>query len=161
MTTTTHQNTRADTHSQHMACELQLEYIYMYALSSSSPALRLHTPKPHQYSINIFFCLLHYQMCYMTVNTQAQTHAQIHIHTQIPAYVQLPALFQPCVPLQPSAHLRHSQVPCPATISVNPPVSAKTLIITHRLCIISVDGNEVAAFYPLALCTMATRSQLL
>ena len=49
----------------------------------------------------------------MTVNTQVRTYAQIPIHTQIPAYAQLPALFQPCVLSQPSAHLCHSQVPCP------------------------------------------------
>ena len=43
-----------------------------------------------------------------TVNTQAQTHAQI------PAYVQLPALFQPHVPLQPSAHLHHKPSALPS-----------------------------------------------
>ena len=96
----------------------------------------------------------------VNVNTQAQTLAQIHIHTQIPAYVQLPALFQPHVPLQQSAHLCCNQAPGPATISVNPPVLAETLIIPHRLCIISVDGNEVAMFYPSALHTLATGSQL-
>ena len=95
-----------------------------------------------------------------TVNTQAQTHAQIPIHAQIPAYVQLPALFQPHVPLQESAYLRHNQAPCPAMISVNPLCSAEMLIITHKPCIISEDGNEVAAFYFLAPCTLATRSQV-
>ena len=49
-----------------------------------------------------------------TVNTQAQTHAQIPIHAQIPAYVQLPALFQPHVPLQPSAHLHHKPSTLPS-----------------------------------------------
>ena len=94
-----------------------------------------------------------------TVNTQAQTHAKIHIHAQIPAYVQLPTLFQPHVPLQPRSHLHCNKVPGPATISVDLPVSAKALIITRRLCIISVDGNEAAVFYLLALHTLATRSQ--
>ena len=56
--------------------------------------------------------------------------------------------------------IRHNQAPCPATISVDPPVSAETLIITHRLCIISVGGNEVAAFYPFSLHTLVTGSQL-
>ena len=73
------------------------------------------------------------------VNTQVRTHAQIHIHTQIPAYVQLPALFQPCVLLQPSAHLHHNQAPSPAKIPIDPLVLAKTLILTCRPCITSVD----------------------
>ena len=90
-----------------------------------------------------------YSMC---VNTQAQTHAQIHIHTQIPAYVQLPTLFQPCVPSQPSTHLHHNQAPSLAKIPIDPPVLAKTLILTHRSCTTSVDGNEAAAFYPLQPC---------
>ena len=90
----------------------------------------------------------------LAVNTQTQT------HTQIPAYVQLPTLFQPCVLSQPSTHLCHNQAPCPATISVDPPVLAETLIITHRLCIISVGGNEAAVFYPSSLHTLATGSQL-
>ena len=81
----------------------------------------------------------------MTVNTQTQTYAQIHTHAQIPAYIQLPALFQPRVPLQPSIHLHHNQVPCPATISTDPPSLAETPLITHRLCIISIDGNGAAA----------------
>ena len=98
-------------------------------------------------------------LCSLLVNTQAQTHAQIHIHAQIPAYVQLPALFQPCVLSQPSAHLHHNQAPCPATISIDLPVSAEALIITRRLCIISIDGNEVAMFYLSALRTPATGSQ--
>ena len=60
------------------------------------------------------------------VNTQVWTYAQIPIHAQIPicaqipAYVQLPTLFQPRVPLQPSAHLCHSQAPHPATILIIP-----------------------------------------
>ena len=82
------------------------------------------------------------------VNTQAQIHAQIHTHAQIPAYVQLPSLFQPHVPLQPSAHLCCNQAPGPATISIDPLVSAETLIIAHKLCIISVDSNKAATFYP-------------
>ena len=82
------------------------------------------------------------------VNTQAQIHAQIHTYTQIPAYVQLPTLFQPRVPSQPSVHLCCNQAPGPAMISIDPLVSAKTLIIARRLCIISVDSNEVATFYP-------------
>ena len=44
-------------------------------------------------------------------------------------------------------------------ISVNLLVSAEALIITHRLCIISVDGNKAATFYLLALHTLATGSQ--
>ena len=86
--------------------------------------------------------------------------AQTQIHTQIPAYVQLPALFQPHVPSQPSAHLHCNQAPGPATISINPPVLAETLVITHRLCIIYIGSNEVAAFYPFSLHTLATVSQL-
>ena len=66
----------------------------------------------------------------VSVNTQTQTHTQIHIYAQIPAYVQLPTLFQPHVPSQSSTHLHHNQAPCPATILVNPPSSAETLIIT-------------------------------
>ena len=62
----------------------------------------------------------------VTVNTQAQTHAQI------PAYVQLPTLFQPHVPLQPSAHLCCNQTPCPAMISINPLCSAEMLTISHK-----------------------------
>ena len=95
-----------------------------------------------------------------SVNTQAQTHAQIHIYAQIPAYVQLPALFQPHVPLQSSAHLRRNQVLCLAMISANPPSSAETLIMTHRPCIISKGSNEAAVFYPSALRTLATGSQV-
>ena len=63
-------------------------------------------------------------------------------------------------PSQPSTHLHRNQVPCPAMISVDPPVLAETLIITHRLCIISGGGNEAAAFYPFGLRTLATGSQL-
>ena len=81
---------------------------------------------------------------YLTVNTQTQTYTQIHTHAQIPAYVQLPALFQPHVLSQPSAHLCCNQAPCLAMISTGPLLSAKTPLITHRLCIISVDGNRVA-----------------
>ena len=72
-------------------------------------------------------------MCMHIVNTQAQTHAQIHIHTQIPASVQLPTLFQPRVPSLPSTHLHRNQAPGPATISINPPVSAETLIVRYRI----------------------------
>ena len=71
----------------------------------------------------------------LSVNTQTRTHAQIHIHVQISAYVQLPALFQPSVPSQPSTHIRHNQPPYPAMISINPPCSAKMLVITRRPCI--------------------------
>ena len=47
-------------------------------------------------------------------------------------FFQLPILLQPRVPLQPSAHPCHSQAPCPATISVYPPVLAIALIINCR-----------------------------
>ena len=71
-------------------------------------------------------------------------------------------------PLYLSLMFCHSQAPISAAtkclaqpeISINPPSSAETLIITHKPCIISKDGNKVATFYPLALCTLATRSQV-
>ena len=85
------------------------------------------------------------------VNTQTQTYTQIHTYAQIPAYVQLPVLFQPHVPSQPSTHLRHSQAPCPTTISANPLVLAKALIITYRLVGISIDGSTTATLDPFQL----------
>ena len=90
-------------------------------------------------------------MCHthnIIVNTQTWTYAQIHTYAQIPAYVQLPILFQPHVPSQPSAHLHCSQAPCPTTISTDPLVPAKALIITRRLVGISIDSSMMAALNP-------------
>ena len=77
---------------------------------------------------------------FITVKTQSWAHTQIHTHAQIPAYVQLPTLFQPHVPLQPSAHLCCDQALCPVTISANHPFPAE-ILITHRPCTTSADGN--------------------
>ena len=71
-------------------------------------------------------------------------------------------------PLYSSLMPHHTQMPISIATkhlaqpwySINPPVSAETLIITHRLCIISVDSNQLATFDPSALRTLATRSQL-
>ena len=99
-------------------------------------------------------------MHWKSVNTQTWTYAQIHTYAQIPAYVQLPVLFQPHVLLQPSAHLHCSQGPCPTTISTNPPVPAKALIITHRLGGISIDSSTTATLDPFGFCTLTTGSRL-
>ena len=61
--------------------------------------------------------------------------------------------------LQPSAHLCCNQVPSPAMISIDPPVSAEALIITCGLCIISIGRNKAAMFYPSAPRTWVTGSQ--
>ena len=66
------------------------------------------------------------------VNTRVLTHAQIHIYAQITTHAQITALFQPYIPSQPSTHLHHNQVPCPATISI---LSQST---THHLNTVSL-----------------------
>ena len=63
-------------------------------------------------------------------------------------------------PLYSSLMFHHSQVPCPAMISIIPPCSAETLTISRKPSIISKDGNEVAPLYLLAPCTLVTRSQV-
>ena len=90
-------------------------------------------------------------------------------HKLMPRSISMPRS-QPMssYPLYSSLVFCHSQAPisvatkCLAQpeISINPPSSAEMLIITHKPCIISEDGNKVATFYPLALCTLATRSQV-
>ena len=43
-----------------------------------------------------------------------------------------------------------AKCPCPATIPINLPSSAKASLITHALHIISTTGNKAAAFHPSA-----------
>ena len=51
-----------------------------------------------------------------------------------------------------------AKCPCPPTIPVNLPVSAKASLTTCTLCVISAGGNKTAAFHSSAPHTLVTGS---